>query len=185
MSWWTGDIRNYSDEEFPGYFGEIRMVAMRTLPRKPPKELLSFLQTTQWYSPYDLAESALGTPSSIPVTHEFSYLPETTEFAYSPNHDLQLDLPTPSTADDRFSFFPVSARNRLHQYQQYLDNRSSRSSDGGKKTSTFRKFAYGMSIYVAIALLVLIVVVGILVASLKTLDSNINELKNVSITETK
>lgn len=181
MSWWTGDIRNYSEEEFHGYFSEIRLVAMRTLPRKPPKEILSLLQTTPYHSPYDLAESALATPSSIQGTHEFSYLPETTEFAYSPNHDLRLDLPTPSSVpDDHFSYFPVSARNRLHQWQKFNDHGSPRSSDGGKECSTFKKFAYGIAVYIAIALLALIVIVGILVSSLKTLDSNINELKNVS-----
>lgn len=181
MSWWTGDIRNYSEEEFHGYFSEIRLVAMRTLPRKPPKEILSLLQTTPYHSPYDLAESALATPSSIQGTHEFSYLPETTEFAYSPNHDLRLDLPTPSSVpDDHFSYFPVSARNRLHQWQKFNDHGSPRSSDGGKECSTFKKFAYGIAVYMAIALLALIVIVGILVSSLKTLDSNINELKNVS-----
>jgi hypothetical protein len=180
MSWWTGDIRNYSNEEFHGYFGDIRLVALRTLPRKPPRELLSLLQTTSVHSPYVQAESALTTPSSLQSTREFAYLPETTEFAYSPNHDLRLDLGTPSTVDERFSYFPVSARTRLHKWQQFNDNESHRSTDSSKKCSMFQKFAYGMAIYVAIALLALIIIVGILVTSLKTLDNNINDMKKVS-----
>lgn len=183
MSWWTGDIRNYSNEEFHGYFSDIRLVALRTLPRKPPKEILSLLRTTSVHSPYAQAESALATPSSIQSTREFSFLPETTEFAYSPNHDLHLDLGTPSTTEERFSYFPVSARTRLHKWQQLNDDESRKSSDGSKKSSIFQKFAYGMAVYVAIALLALIVIVGILVTSLKTLDNNINEMKKVSISK--
>ena len=163
MPWWTGDIGELSGEEFHGYFGDIRSVAIRTLPRRPPRELLALLNTGVHGFAENGNELVLASPNK--QSNVFKANP-----AYS-FYDFDWDLPVAQSTGE-YSFQPTV---------------SNQSSDRGKKKkpggrcSQVEKTMLAISGYLAIAILVLIIVVGVLVVSLRSLDNNIDELKNVSI----
>ncbi|KAK3103306.1 hypothetical protein FSP39_018371 [Pinctada imbricata] len=172
MPWWSGDIRDFSEEEFHGYFGDIRSVAVRTLPRRPPKELLALLNSDIHGIPEPGRPGELVLAS--PVKSGGVYVHGRPNPAYS-FYDFDWDLPV-AQGTGEFSYHPSNSNTE----SQHGNGRG----NAPKKRSTcsqVEKTMLAISGYLAVAILILIIIVGVLVVSLQNLDNNIDELKSVSL----
>lgn len=147
---WNGDIQNFSNRpRFDGYFNGIRDVARRTLPRNPPREWLALFDKN--IAQEERAKELALVPSNLEA------LGLETSFSA---RDLHLDLPLST----RSTFIPdwrppaLSQRQRLHHGAD---------EDAGSKSkcSKFQVTLIAVTVYLAIAVLIMMITVAILVST--------------------
>lgn len=162
---WDGDIRQFTNKSFEGYFHDISEIANRAIPPWSQNEEQRVIPNVS-----DLA-LAMTPRTAGTVEKVQKYLTQTESF------EPQMITTNTSRSVDTYGF-PSPEMNRALLSLKSEDDygppkRSSR-------CSVVEKFLVGTSAYLAIAVLIMLIVIVVMVASLKDINTSIQNINVVS-----
>lgn len=160
---WDGDIRKFSDHPFNGYFKDIREIANRAIPSS------TSIHPSNVNTPRIDKTLAVTPRTAITLDKVQRYLTQTESF--EPNLD------SPKTVDT-FRYPPPSNSRALLSLKSEQDYAVPKKSGG---CTLAERFLVGTSMYLAIAVLIMLIVIGVMVASLKDINKSIENINVVSI----